>query len=134
MRIPVAFWCVLIACVLPIVCAWLAKRGMFGVSRRQGGYDNHNPRAWMATQTGARARANAAQANSFEALPFFIAAVLMAHQLKAGQTVVDILAALFVALRIVYIMMYVADAAALRSAVWTLAFFVNLAIFLTPFL
>lgn len=132
MRIPVAFWCVLIACVLPIFCAWLAKRGMFGVPRKQGGYDNHNPRAWAAVQTGARARANAAQANSFEALPFFIAAVLMAHQLKAGQTVVDILAALFVTLRIVYIMMYVADAAAIRSAVWTAAFVVNLLIFLSP--
>jgi uncharacterized MAPEG superfamily protein len=134
MKIPVAFWCVLIACVLPIVCAWLSKRGLFGVSRKQGGYDNHNPRAWATALTGVRARANAAQANSFEALPFFIAAVLMAHQFKAGQTMVDILAALFVALRVVYIMMYVADAAAIRSMVWTAAFFVNVAIFLSPLL
>lgn len=132
MKIPVAFWCVLLACLLPIVCAWLSKRGMFGVSRKQGGYDNHNPRQWLATQSGVRARANAAQANSFEALPLFIAAVLMAHELKANQGVVDILAALFVMLRIIYIMMYVADAAAVRSAVWTLAFVVNVAIFFTP--
>ena len=38
---------------------------------RPQGYDNHNPRAWLAQVTGFRARANAAQTNSFEAFPFF---------------------------------------------------------------
>ena len=71
-RFTLAYWCVLVAALLPIVCAGIAKWGTFGKPRRDGGFDNENPRAWLARQTDWRARANAAQANSFEALPFFI--------------------------------------------------------------
>ena len=90
----------LVAALLPIGCAGLAKWGMVAVSRREGGYDNHHPRAWLARQSDWRARANAAQANSFEALPLFIGAVIIAHQLGAHQTRLDLLAFLFVALRL----------------------------------
>ncbi len=124
----VAYWCVLVASLLPIVCAGLAKWGMFGTPRRQGGYDNHHPRQWLAKQTDWRARANAAQANSFEALPFFIGAVIIAHQLGASQLRLDVLAFLFIVLRLLYIMMYVADLATVRSVLWTLALVANIAI------
>jgi len=124
----VAYWAVLVAALLPIVCAGLAKWGMFATPRRNGGYDNHNPRAWLAQQGDWRARANAAQANSFEALPFFIGAVIIAHQLGASQMRLDLLAFFFVVLRLVYIMLYVADLATLRSTVWALALAVNIAI------
>lgn len=53
---------VLIAGLLPIVCAGIAKWGVKN-------YDNHQPRSWLALQEGYRARANAAQENSFEAFP-----------------------------------------------------------------
>lgn len=128
-RFTVAYWCVFMAVLLPLVCAGLAKSGGFGRPRREGGYDNHNPRAWMARQSDWHARANAAQANSFEALPFFMGAVIVAHQLGAGQTLLDILAFVFVMLRIFYIMMYVSDMPRARSAVWGAAFLVNVAIF-----
>jgi uncharacterized MAPEG superfamily protein len=124
----VAYWCVLVMALLPIVCAGIAKAGMFGKPRTQGGFDNADPRAWLARQTDWRARANAAQANSFEALPFFIGAVIIAHQLGAHQARLDILAFMFVVLRLLYIMMYVSGMANLRSAVWTLALLVNIAI------
>ena len=127
-RFTVAYWCVLIAALLPICCAWLAKSGSFGKSRKDGGFDNRNPRAWMAQQTDWRARANAAQSNSFESLPFFIGAVIIAHLLGAGQTLLDILAFLYVMLRIFYILMYVSDMPTARSALWTGAFLVNIAI------
>ena len=94
----------------------------------QGGYDNNNPRVWLAAQKDWRARANAAQANTFEALPFFFAAVVIAHQLQAGQTMLDILAFVFVVLRIAYVMMYVSDIAKARSAIWALGLLVNIAI------
>jgi uncharacterized MAPEG superfamily protein len=123
-----AYWCVLVAALLPIVCAGIAKWGMFGKSRQQGGYDNANPRAWLATQTEWRARANAAQANCFEALPFFIGAVIIAHQLGAHQGRLDILAFLYIVLRMVYIMMYVADMPHVRSLVWVTALAVNVGI------
>jgi uncharacterized MAPEG superfamily protein len=112
--------CILPACLLPIACAGIAKAGRFGVPRSQGGYDNHDPRAWLAMQTGYRARANAAQSNSFEALPLFIGAVLVAHQTQAAQGLVNGLALAFVALRVVYIALYLADRQAARSVVWLL--------------
>lgn len=123
-----AYWCVLVAALLPIVCAAIAKWGMFGKPRRDGGFDNENPRAWLARQTDWRARANAAQANSFEALPFFIGAVIIAHQLGAYQTRLDILAFVYIVLRLVFILLYVANLANLRSLVWGLALVVNVAI------
>lgn len=124
-----AYASVLVAVLLPIVCAGLAKREGFGRSRREGGYDNHEPRAWLARQTGASARANAAQANTFEALPFFIGAVIVAHQSGAAQGLVDALAVSFVILRVIYIWMYVSDRATLRSLVWMVALAVNIALF-----
>ncbi len=127
-RFTVAYWCILIAALLPIICAGLAKWGMFAKHPRDGGYDNSNPRSWLARQTDWRARANAAQANTFEALPFFFAAVIIAHQLQARQALVDILAFLFIVLRMAYVLMYVADMARARSAVWALALLVNIAI------
>ena len=124
----IAYWCVLIAAMLPIACAWLAKSKGFGKPRREGGYDNAEPRTWLAQQTDWHARANAAQANSFEALPFFIGAVVIAHQLGAPQTGVDILSVVFITLRVIYIAMYVAGLPAVRSGIWALALAVNIGI------
>ena len=127
-RFTVAYWCVLAAALLPLACAWLAKAPGFGKRRKDGGFDNNDPRGWLARQTDWQARANAAQANSFEALPFFIGAVLIAHQVGAPQTRVDILAVLFVTLRVIYIAMYVAGLPAIRSAIWALALAANVGI------
>jgi uncharacterized MAPEG superfamily protein len=127
-RFTLAYWCILIAVLLPLICAGIAKSGKFGVSRSKGGYDNDNPRAWLAVQAEWRARANSAQANSFEALPFFMGAVIIAHQLGAYQARIDILAFVFVFLRMIYIMMYIAGLSNIRSIVWALAFAVNIAI------
>ena len=123
-----AYWCVLVAALLPVLCAGLAKAGGVGKSPGAGGFDNHNPRAWLQQQTGWHARANAAQANTFEALPFFMAAVVIAHQLGAAQGRLDLLAMAFIALRLLYIALYVADRAKLRSLAWAAALLVNIAI------
>ncbi len=127
-RFTIAYWCVLFAAILPIICAGIAKYGMFNIHPKQGGYDNRNPRTWLARQTDWRARANAAQANTFEALPFFFAAVIIAHQLQARQTVLDLLAFVFVVLRMAYVWMYVADMAKTRSSIWATALGINIAI------
>ena len=116
-----ALVCVLIAGILPIVSAGIAKAGFRG-------YDNRNPRDWLARQSGFRARANAAQANTFEALPFFFAAVIVAHLMGAIQIRLDILSLIFVLLRVLYVMLYVAGIGGLRSMVWTAAFAVNVGI------
>lgn len=132
-RFTVAYWCVFVAALLPMACAFIAKYGLLRVPPQQGGYDNNNPRAWLARQSDWRARANAAQANTFEALPFFFAAVIIAHLLQANQTQVDLLALLFVVLRMAYVIMYVADLASARSGVWAAALLVNIAILFSGF-
>ena len=124
----VAYWTVLIAALLPIVCAGVAKWGAVGKSRREGGYDNVNPRAWQARQEGPAAWAYAAQANSFEALPFFIGAVVIAHQTGAAPFLVNALSVVFVVLRIAYIVAYLTGQASLRSGVWVGALGVNIAL------
>ncbi len=127
-KFTIAYWCVFIAAILPIVCAGIAKWGLMGKAPKAGGFDNNNPREWLAGQKDWRARANGAQQNSFEALPFFIGAVVIAHQLGAPQLRLDILAFAFIFARLLYILMYVADMASVRSAVWLLGFLLNVAI------
>ena len=106
----IAMWCVLIASLLPYVAVGIAKGG--------AKFDNNNPRDWLAKQTGHRRRANAAQANSFEAFPLFAVAVIVASLLHAPQARVDMLAMSFVAARVAYLICYLADWAALRSVAW----------------
>ena len=110
--------CILLACLLPIACAGIAKSRGFGKPRREGGYDNHNPRAWLEQLQGFQARANAAQYNSFEALLVFIAGVLIAEHSGAAQATVDALAVAFILCRLGYIGAYVTDKANLRSLLW----------------
>ncbi|MDR6535312.1 MAPEG family protein [Variovorax soli] len=116
-----AYWCVLVAALLPYAAAYAAKAGSFKPR------DNQAPRDWMGRQAGWRARAIGAQANSFEGLPFFIGAVVIAHQLGAAQTTLDRLAAAYVVLRVIYIVLYIRGLGTARSAVWALAFAVNIA-------
>lgn len=107
----IAYWCVLFMGLFPIVAAGIAKKGFEG-------YDNGMPREWLAKQTGFRARANAAQANLFESLPFFFAAVIIATIANAPQERIDLLALGFVAARIAYLVCYVANWPTTRSIVW----------------
>ena len=121
--------CILLACLLPIVCAGIAKSRGFGTPRQDGGFDNHHPRQWLESLQGWQARAHAAQLNSFEALPLFIAGVLVAQQHQAAQGTVNLLAAAFIALRVAYIAMYVLDRASLRSLCWGLGMACSVALF-----
>lgn len=121
--------CLLVACLLPIGCAGLAKSRGFGKPRREGGFDNHLPREWLARLQGWQARANAAQANSWEALPVFVAGLFVAHQHQAAQATVDGLAVAFVLARLAFIGLYVADKAWLRSLVWVAGLGASLALF-----
>lgn len=70
---------------------------------------------------GWRARANAAQANTFEALPFFFGAVLFALYTQAPVAHVATLMACWLGVRLGYLAMYLAGWGALRSLVWTIS-------------
>lgn len=124
-----ANYCIIAACLLPIISAGLAKSRGFGKRRRDGGFDNHNPRSWLANLQGWQARANAAQANGFEALPLFIAGVLVAQQAGAVQGKIDGLAVAFVMARVAYVYFYISDQASLRSLVWIAGLALSIALF-----
>ena len=123
--------CILVSSLLPIACAGIAKSPGFGKPRREGGFDNNDPRQWLASLTGWQARANSAQQNSFEALPIFIAGVLVAERLGAAQALVNDLALLFVGARVGYIGAYLADRATLRSTLWVVGLGTSVALYFT---
>lgn len=110
-----ALWMILVAAVLPILTAGLAKYG-------GPGYDNAAPRASLATLRGWRARADWAHRNHFEAFAPFAAGVLTAEFVHAPQGLVDELAGAFIAFRLVYTAAYVFDRPTLRSALFGCGF------------
>ncbi|OYU43571.1 MAG: glutathione metabolism protein [Burkholderiales bacterium PBB4] len=124
----IAKWCVLAACVLPILTVGLAKAHSARLSRQEGRYDNRNPREWVAKLSGWQQRANAAQANGFEALPLFIAGVLFAQMAQADQSRIDQLAMAFVGIRVAYVVAYLANQGTLRTLIWTAGLAVSIAL------
>jgi len=114
----------LIMALMPLVGAAAAKWGFES-------YDNHNPRAWLAQQTGFRARANAAQANTFEAFPFFAVGVLLAIWTHVDPVWLDRICMAFVVFRGLYMWAYLTDRASLRSTVWALAYLCCISLFVT---
>lgn len=118
----IAFWCVVVAGLLPYVATGVAKIG----GER---FTNRYPRAWLDKQQGYRARANAAQANGFEAFPLFAAAVIIAHLAHAPQARIDLLALVFVVARVAYTVCYLADWHWARSTVWLIGLLAAVGLF-----
>ena len=123
----IAKWCILAACLLPVLTVGMAKASLLK-PRREGGFDNHHPRDWESKLTGWQARAKAAQDNGFEALPLFIAGVIFAQMANADQTRIDQLALAFIVIRIAYVAAYLKDWASLRSVIWFAGFAVSVAL------
>ncbi|NHB59218.1 hypothetical protein G9F32_14530 [Acinetobacter sp. 194] len=107
---------ILIACLMPYFFTIVAKMAAgFKVQ------DNQNPREFLAKTTGLAARANAAQQNSFESLPLFISAILMAEYMVVPQFFIMLLGTAYLVLRVLYGICYMANWATLRSIIWFLS-------------
>lgn len=107
---------ILIACLLPYIFTIIAKVA--------GGFqtrDNQAPREFLAKTTGLAARANAVQQNSFESLPLFIAAILMAEYMVVPQGFTMMMGTAYIVLRIIYGICYLLNLATLRSIIWFLS-------------
>ena len=109
-----AFWMILIAALLPYAATGFAKFAGGGAAT----YDNSAPRAEIDSLPPQRRRAYWAQLNGFEAFPPFAAGVIVAHLSGAPAVLTNSLAAAFVALRIVYMLLYIHDKPTARSLVW----------------
>ena len=117
-----ALWCLLIAGLMPIICAGISKWGA-------SDFDNASPREWLARQEGHRKRANAAQANSWEAFALFSTAVLVALHNNVDAEKLDNLAVFFIVSRVLFIAFYLMDRSTLRSLAWLAGLFTTLTIF-----
>lgn len=109
---------IFLAALLPFVAAVSAKAG-------GKGFSNQEPRHWLTQQSGWRGRANAAQANLFESLPYFYAALLYAYFNGAELVLIQWFASCWLLLRLAYIFAYIKNTATLRSLLWVLAFACN---------
>ncbi|WP_211462633.1 MAPEG family protein [Collimonas silvisoli] len=118
----IAYWCVLIAGLMPLFTVVIAKRG-------RSDFDNAEPRAWLEKQSGLRRRADYAHRNHFEAFPFFAAGVIIAQQVHAAQNILNLLALIFIVARVIYTVLYLQDRPSLRSAVWGVGFLAAISLF-----
>lgn len=122
----IAYWCVFAAILLPLLFTGLAKfTGKYGFRA------NLAPREYLATLDGFRKRASWAQLNTHESIPAFMAAVIVAQQMQGDQSMIDGLAVAYIALRIAYGFLYMADKGVLRTLAWTAALGCTLALFFT---
>lgn len=120
-----AYWCVLVAALLPYLTV--------GIAKALGRYDNDNPRA-MESFDGISLRAHGAHQNGFEALPLFAVAVLVASKGSphAADGALDVLALGWIALRLIYTVVYLVGWSSIRSIVWACAWALSIAIFTIP--
>jgi uncharacterized MAPEG superfamily protein len=118
----IAYWCVLIAAMLPYVWVIVAKAGP--------AYDNRAPRVQLAQTAGYRQRANWAHLNAFEAFAPFAAGVIIAQVSGAAPGWVNGLALAFIGFRMLHGICYVLDWATLRSLVWASGFACVVGLFL----
>ena len=111
-----AIWAMIVASFMPLLLAWLTKAlGGFRLA------DNAHPRDFLQQTTGASARANAAQKNSYETLPVFLVAVLAAMLFFVPQSIINVLAWLYVLIRIGYCVAYITNLPMFRSILWLLS-------------
>ena len=120
---PIAYWCVLIAALLPLGFVAYAKSDAF---------DDHMPRDAAAQLTGARRRAYAAHQNGYENFPFFAAAVIISVTMGAPIATVNLLAMLYIVARIAHGVCYIAGLKPLRTAMFGFGLLLNIAIFVLP--
>ena len=108
----------LLSLFVAMLLPFLAKAPLAFAMQKSGGYDNNNPRQQQAALKGFGQRANAAHYNSFEALLIYACAVFTAVGLNAVDSTTLILAWVFIASRVAYLVCYWLDFATTRSAVW----------------
>jgi uncharacterized MAPEG superfamily protein len=117
----IAIWCILIAQIVPYVAFSFVK-----------GIDPEQPRFQVGGLIGQSVRAYGAHLNGLETFPWFAAAVIVAHMVGGPSRIVDILTVIYILVRIGHLAAYLAGRQPLRTAAFTVAQFVALAIFVSP--
>jgi uncharacterized MAPEG superfamily protein len=121
--------CIVVAYFLVYLPHFIAGSQRF---KQPGGFDNKHPRDQTARLEGWARRASAAHQNGFETFSPFAIAVVVAWVGRGNEQRLTTLAIAFVALRAIYIALYLANLAPLRTVVWTCSLLTIVALFLLP--
>jgi uncharacterized MAPEG superfamily protein len=108
----IAYWCVLVALLMPYIFAVLSRTGASQADYIQ------DPRGFNDRLSGWHRRSHLAQLNAFETFPAFAVAVVIAHLAAVPQTRLDLTAVIFIGFRVLHGVFYIGDKAPLRSASW----------------
>jgi len=112
---PIVLYTLLAVALMPYVLAVMGARYRV---RQFGRFDNNHPRQQQAELRGTGARVQAAQANSWEALAVYGTSVFIAFAAGVDLKSLDVVAAIYLASRIVYAVLYILDMAWARSVVF----------------
>ena len=123
MGLAVAWWCLLAVVLAPYLLSVAARSQV-----PRSGYVG-DPRAYSEALTGWRRRAHLAHLNAFEAVPAFLAGLVVAEFAHAPRGHVDALALAFVACRALHAALYIADRPMGRSHAWRLGMLCVIALF-----
>ena len=117
----IALWCIFIAATLPYVPFSYVK-----------GLDPIQPRHHVGDLAERSLRAYGAHLNGLETFPWFAAAVIVSHMVGGPTRIADILAVLYILVRIGHMTAYIAGRQPLRTAAFAISQLIALAIFITP--
>jgi len=120
----IAYWCLLVVVLLPYLLS-VAARSAAGRADYVA-----DPRAYSDQLEGWHRRAHLAHLNAFEAVPGFVAAMLVAELMQAPRGQVDALALAFVVCRILHGAFYIIDRPMLRSHAWRVGMLCVIGLFL----
>jgi uncharacterized MAPEG superfamily protein len=117
----IAIWCIFIAATLPYVAFSFVK-----------GLDPIQPRYHVGDLVGQSVRAYGAHLNGLETFPWFASAVIVAHMVSGPSRIADVLAIVYILVRIGHMLAYMAGRQPVRSALFGVGQLIALAIFISP--
>jgi uncharacterized MAPEG superfamily protein len=123
-------------CVLILLLLVYLSRVPVGIamSKVEGGYNNANPRDQQAQLTGWGRRALGAHQNTLESFAPFAAGVVICYLAKGSLLGSTVLSLSFIAARIAYPLLYIADLATARSVAWGIGVLSTLGLYILPWL
>tara|TARA_B100001013_G_C24499486_1_gene398592 strand:- start:21 stop:395 length:375 start_codon:yes stop_codon:yes gene_type:complete len=118
-----AYFCIVIAIVMPIILAGIAKKGS------ETPINNNDPRNHISHLKNRAKYAYGAEQNCYESFPPFAIAVVVAHLIGGTQLTIDILAGLYIVSRLLYIVFYLQGKGTLRSVTFMVGFIATISLF-----